>query len=119
MSGQNMIQIARGYKSNPTELTAITGTVTSSCKECRGHNAIMVYLAITGTGTWTITIQGRIPKTDTFVDMYDNNGNLLTIASATVSQGRFMVGLPYDFKIVATEVGGTATASISYELLTV
>ena len=118
--GQNMVQLARGSKITPADLTGITVSTTSSYRESRGHNALILFFNLTaGTGTWTIKIQSRVPETNTFVDHYDNNGNLLAISSATASQSKFMVGIPDDFKIVATEDVDGGTVTIAYELLTV
>ena len=114
--GQNMVQLARGSK---VVLSTLTATTTSEYKESRGHNAFIVFLNIVGTGTWTITVQSRIPETNTFVDHYDSAGNLMAMTAITASRSQFFTGIPDDFKFVSTEVDGTASATIAYELLTV
>ena len=116
---ETMIQIARGKK--VTVMSGITVSTTSANQDSRGHNAILLYFNMTaGTGTFTVKIQGKVPDTvDTYVDVYDNNDNLLAMSSVTASQGKFLVGLPYDFKIVATEDVDGATVTVAYELLSV
>lgn len=111
------VQMARGFKE--TVFSGITATTTSVEKECKGHNALILYFDITdGTGTWTIKIQGKSPN-GTYMDAYDINGNLMAISSITADKAQLIVGIPSNFKIVATEDANGATVTIGYELLSV
>lgn len=113
----SLIQLARGSK--VTAHSAITATATSVFQKCRGHNALILYVDFTaGTGTWTVKIQGK-SILGAYIDMYDNNGNAMSIASITADRAQLFVGIPSDFKIVATEDADGATVTVSYELLTV
>ncbi len=119
MMGQNMVQLARGKVEIVNELTGITDTTTSAEKSSRGHNSINIFLNMTaGTGTFTVKLQSKFPKSNTFMDHYDNNGDLMAF-TATGSKSQFFAGIPSDFKIVATEDVNGATVTIGYELLTV
>jgi hypothetical protein len=102
-------------------MDSITATTTSVKQESRGHNAMILMADFeSGSGTFTIKIQGKMPGTvDTFIDHYDSAGNLMQMASITADKSQFFVGIPDDFKIVATEDSDGATISVAYELLTV
>ncbi len=118
--GINTVNLERGRKISPTELAGIVETTTSTSQKNVDQNAMLLYLNLTaGTGTFTLKIQGKVPRTiDTYVDMYDHNGILMSFTTAS-SAGRFIVGIPDDFKIVATEDVDGATVSVAYELLSV
>lgn len=114
-----LIQLARGKKFVPPELTGITATTTSNEYNSKGHNAIIIYVNFTTVaGTYSVKLQGKSPD-GAFMDMYDNNGNLMTIASATADKAQLFVGIPDNFKIVSTEDTDGGTLTISYELLSV
>lgn len=115
---RDFVQLPRG--SFNTVFTGIIGSTTSIKQECKGHNAMLLYVNFAaGAGTFTVKIQGRVPNTDTYVDMYDINDNLMGISSATASKGRFIAGLPQDFKIAATEDVNGATIDVAYQLISV
>lgn len=114
-----LMQLARGAKITPTALTGITATATSIEYNCKGHNALILYFNLTaGTGTFTVKIQGKSVD-GAYIDMYDVNGNLMALAGVTADRAQIFVGIPYDFKIVATEDVDGATVTVSYELLSV
>ena len=116
---QSFMQLARGAKIVPAELTGITATTTSIAYNCKGHNAMILYFNLTaGTGTFTVKIQGKSPD-GAYVDMYDNGGYIMALSSVTADKAQLFVGIPYDFKIVATESVDGATVTVSYELLSV
>ena len=111
------VRMDRGIKVNAH--TGIAATTTSMEIDSKGHNAIILYFIITaGSGTWTIKIQGKSPL-GTFVDMYDLNGNLMAISSVTANKAMQFVGIPNNFKIVATEDVNGATVNVGYELMSV
>lgn len=115
-----LVQFARGSAVSPAEMTGITATTTSKVCSARGHNALILYTKfVTGSGTWTVKIQGALTADGTYMDMYDSAGNLMAISSATASKAKLMVGIPSHFKIVATEDSNGATVDVGYELLTV
>lgn len=119
--GINTVNLERGRKISPTELAGIVVTTISTNQENVDQNAMILFFNLTaGTGTWTLKIQSKVPGTiDTYVDHYDNAGNLMAMSSITASRSQFFAGIPYDFKIVATEVADGATVSIAYELISV
>jgi hypothetical protein len=112
------VQLPRG---NPKVLfSGITASATSPMQEIKGHNAMILFLNLTaGAGTWTIKIQGRVPETDTYIDMYDINNILMGISGAAASKAKFIAGLPEQFKVVATEDVNGATVSVAYQLISV
>ena len=114
-----LTQMARGTKE--VIHSGITATATSSYRESKSHNAMILYVDFTaGSGTWTIKIQGKMPDSvDTYIDMYDVNNNPMELTSITADRARLFVGIPDDFKIVATEDGDGATISVAYELISV
>lgn len=112
----DLIQLARGKK--VTVHSAISATTTSEQQKSNGHNAIIIYFDITGSGTWTIKLQGRAVNGN-YIDMYDVNGNLMGLSAVTVDKAQIFAGIPDDFKIVATEDVNGATCTVMYELLTV
>jgi len=114
----NLLQLARGAK--VVAHSGISATATSAEQNSRGHNAMILYFDLTAaTGTWTIKIQGKCPITNAFIDMYDNTGTLMSMASVTADKAQLFVGIPDNFKIVATEDVNGATITVAYELLTV
>lgn len=115
----NVIKLDRGKKL--TIHSAITASVTSAnCKnyDTNGQNAMIMYLYINGTGTWTVKIQGK-SLGGVYMDMYDANGNLMAISAATASKAQVFLGIPSDFKIVPTEDADGAAATIDIELFSV
>ena len=113
-----LIQLYKGTVENA--IPALTaGTTTSVAKHSKGHNALIVFANITGTGAWTIKIQGATSKNGTYLDLYDQNGNQVTTGSISGDRAQFFVGLPNYFKIVATEDTNGATIQVDYELLSV
>jgi hypothetical protein len=115
----NTMKLDRGKKL--TIHSAITASVTSAnCKnyDSNGQNAMILYLYINGTGTWTVKIQGKSPS-GVYMDMYDVNGSIMAISSATASKAQLFVGIPSDFKIVPTEDADGAAATIGIEMFSV
>ena len=113
----NLVQLARGKTATP--ISAATATTTSVAQAARGHNAIIVYPTFSGSGAWTVKIQGSPTAQGTYADMYDNNSNLMSTGSISTNRCQLFVGIPEHFKIVATEDSGTATITVNYELLTI
>lgn len=115
-----LIQMAKGAIVSPTELQSITATTTSNVQRARGHNAMIMYVEfVTGSGTWSVKVQGAIAGNGTFIDVYKEDGNAMTIASATASKAIVFKGIPEHFKIVATEDSNGATIKVHYELFTI
>jgi len=64
-----LIQLYKGTVENA--IPALTAeTTTSVAKHSKGHNALIVFANITGTGAWTIKIQGATSKNGTYLDLY-------------------------------------------------
>jgi hypothetical protein len=102
-----------------TILSGITATTTTKPLDCHNANAIILYFNLTaGSGTWTVKIQGKASD-GTYIDMYDVNGNAMELTGVTADKAQIFVGIPNEFKIVATEDVDGATVSIGYELLSV
>ena len=115
----NVIKLDRGKKL--TIHSAISASVAAaSCLKynSNGQNALILYVYINGTGTWTVKIQGKSPS-GVYMDMYDSNGSLMAISSATASKAQVFVGIPEDFKIVPTEDADGAAATIGIEMFSV
>lgn len=90
--------------------TVLTGTTSKTSDEinCEGLNAMAVHLDVSGTGTVSITLQNSYVSGGNFVNAYDNNGNLQTIATVTTSVAKlFICPEPYA-KLVST-IAGTPT----------
>ena len=82
---------------------AITATATSDEIDVTGFNALLVSVLITGTGVWTVDIQGRLDTGGTAMDIYDNNDNQLTTGSISESRLKLFYPVPDLVKVVATE----------------
>ncbi len=112
-----LIQKARGGKR--TAIPALTAaTTTSEQQEMQGHNALVLFAEITGTGTWTVKIQGASERNGTYMDLQDERGDAMALASATASIAQVFIGIPDDFRIVATEDVNGATIQVDYKLMT-
>lgn len=98
-------------------LTAVT--TTSVAQKAKGHNAMIVHADITGVGAWTIKVQGAEKFNGTYKDMFDANGNSMSTGSISVDRCQLFVGIPENFKIVATENTDGATIAVQVELFTV
>jgi len=118
MSGR-VIQLERVGAITIPALTDMAVTTTSPAIRANGNNAVILHFNITGTGAFTPKIQGAPSHNGNFADMYDNNGNLMSMGSLSADRSQIFIGIPEHFKIVATEDTNGATATISYELLTV
>lgn len=114
-----LVQLARNGAITPSELTTITATTTSTAKKSDQHNALVLYFNITaGAGTWTVKLQGKSGN-GTYTDAYDVNGNAMELSGVTADRCQTFVGIPSEFKIVATEDVNGATVTVSYELFSV
>lgn len=103
----------RGKGSVFTLHSAIEETTTSDEINLSGYNAVLVSVLISGSGTWKIDLQGRFDTNGTAMDVYDNNDNQLTTGNLTASRMKLFVAVPNLIKIVATEVSGTATCTVT------
>jgi hypothetical protein len=95
-----------------TILSAITATATSAAIKCIDQNALLLSANLTGTGVWTISVQGKFTFDGTFMDIYDNNGNQLTLGSISTNQIRLLACIPDFIQVVATLVSGTGTLTV-------
>ena len=112
-----IVELCKGTIRNAIPaLTAVT--TTSPAQKAKGHNAIIIFAKITGTGTWSIKVQGATSGNGTFMDVTDYKGDAMAISSATASKAQVFKGLPENFKIVATEDANGATIEVDYELIT-
>lgn len=114
--GRNEVALSRGKKE--TILSQITATETSQPINGKGENTMILYVIFTaGAGTFSFKVQGLV-GIDTWVDVYDLNGDLMGISSATATQGKLIAGIPDNFRIVATEDADGATVDVAYETFT-
>ena len=113
----NQVQMASGNRKSL--MSSITATTTSQPQKSNDHNAIRIYFEIvTGSGTWTIKLQGKSP-TNFWIDLYDHNNNQMSMSSVTANKSQAFVYLPKEFRIVATEDSDGATVNIGYDLFSV
>lgn len=112
----SLTQFARGKKVKL--MTGKTVSYTSEPQTSNGHNTIIVSFNLTtGSGTWSVKVQGKAPDGN-FLDLYDINGNLMSLSSVTADKMQCFKGLTDIFRIVATEDVNGATVNVGYELLT-
>jgi hypothetical protein len=98
-----------------TAHSAIAATATSTDIKCKGFNAVIAEITITGTGTWKIDVQGRMDNNSASINLYDNNDNQLTTGNLTASRTKLFVAVTDFIRIVATEVDGTATCTVKIQ----
>ena len=98
---------------------AITVTTTSTTISTVGYNAVLISTLITGTGTWNVKLQGKFTEDGTFMDMYDNNGNLLSYGNLSTSAIRLFTSVPDYIQIVATEITDGATLTVEVQPINV
>lgn len=115
---QGFIQLARGKKVIPSELTGITTTKTSIGYNTKGHNAITLFVDFTVVaGSYTVKLQAKAPN-GTYMDLYDNSGALMAI-TCSADKAQSFVGITSDFRIVSTEDVDGGTLTIMFELFSV
>lgn len=102
-----------------TALSDISVTTTSSIIDCTNYNAVLISTLITGTGTWNVKLQGKFTEDGTFMDMYDNNGNLLSYGNLSTSAIRLFTSVPDYIQIVATEITDGATLTVEVQPINV
>jgi hypothetical protein len=113
-----LVQLEKGKKVNVIP-AGTDVTKTSNYVRAEGHNAMIVHADVTGSGAWTIKVQGALAPNDNFADMYDANGSLMSMGSISADRCQLFVGIPEYFKVVATEDTNGATIQVDVELLTV
>lgn len=116
MFGQ-IIKLAKGEVT--TAHSAINATATSAVIKTNMHNAALLSCDITGTGAWTMKLQGAITSDGTYMDLYDSNGNLMSTGSITADRMQLFVGLPEFIKVVATEDTDGATMTVKVQPISV
>ena len=104
-----IVQLDKGTVT--TAHSAITTTTTSSAIDTTGYSAVLVYFNITGSGAWTIKLQGALTSSDDYIDLYDGNGIQMSTGSLTTDMCRLFVGIPDFIKVVATEDSNGATVT--------
>ena len=116
MGGQSQVQLARGKV--VTALSAVEATTTSKAFRANGHNAILVHCNLTG-GAWTVKLQGAPTYDGNYADIYDQNNIQMATSSLSADAVKLFVGIPENFKIVATEDTDTGAMTVTYETFTV
>lgn len=106
------IDVGRMSKGGLTPaLASITATTTSGELNCSGYNSVFVEVIVTGTGTWTVALQGSLTSGGTFVDLYDG-ATAMSKQGIAASQIFLFKGIPDFLKVVATETADGATVSV-------
>ena len=113
-----VIQLERGKPQNIIP-AATDVTTTSKSLRASGHNAIIIYSYITGSGSWTVKLRGSSEFGGTHIDTYDHNGEVMSTGAISTSRGQLFVGIPENFQILAEETVDGATIKVDFELLTV
>jgi|WetSurMetagenome_2_1015567.scaffolds.fasta_scaffold378824_1 hypothetical protein len=102
-----------------TILNAVSATTTSSALKIIDQNALLLSANLTGTGVWSISLQGKFAVDGTFMDLYDNNGNQLTLGSISTNQMRLLACIPDYIQVIATLVSGTGTLTVKIQPINV
>lgn len=110
---------AETSKTTITAFNTISVTTISSQINTFSFNACLISALITGTGTWNIKIQGKFTSDGTFMDIYDNVGDLLSTGNISANQIQMFVGLPTYIQIVATEITDGSTLTCKVQLINV
>lgn len=97
----------------------ISTTTTSNAVITQGFNAILVKCDFSGSGSWTIKVQGALQSSGIYADLYDNSGSLMSTGSISSDRCQLFVGIPDQIKILATEDSGTATVTIKVQPIVV
>ncbi len=102
-----------GNNANATT-SGLTMALTSSIGaeiDCKGFNSLAIDCIIVGTGAWDISLQGASISGGTFINQFE--GTQIKVSGITASQGfLFPIGDPYA-KIVATEISGTSSLTVT------
>jgi hypothetical protein len=116
-------QIDQMIKGNVTTVhSAIEATATSAKVDCRGYNAILVDVTLSGAANWTFKVQGSLTENGTYKDVYEQNAaGTWTLASYQFNASRmFLVrGIPDFVKIVATEDADGQNATVKVQPLNI
>lgn len=107
-----------GYRGKGTVITAhsaIDATTTSAAIDCRGYNAVLVDVTLSGVANWTFKVQGSLTQGGTYKDCYElaNTGSMVAMSYQTNASKVFIFkGIPDWIKIVATEDVNGQTATV-------
>lgn len=106
-----------------TVLSAITETTTSAEIDCRGYNAALVEVAISGgANNWTFKLTGCLVTGGTFVDLYEqaNTGSMVAMSYQCNASRTFLFrGIPDFTKVVATEDVNGSTVTVKVQPINV
>ena len=114
---EHLVKMGKGTVT--TAHSAISATATSSAINVNFHNAALVAVDFTGSGSWTVKLQGALTSDGVYKDLYDNNGSLLSTGSISADRIQLFVGLPENIKVVATEDSGTASITVKVQPITI
>ena len=99
-----------------THAAGTSETTTSAIVECKGKNALLVEVTISGgAANWTFKVQGALKRNGTYFDLYQQNAaGTWTAMSYQFNASRMFVvyGIPDYIKIVATEDAGSSTVEV-------
>lgn len=105
-----------------THAAGTSSTTTSAAlttNDIQMNNALLVKVDISGSGAWTIKLQGMLEAGGTMADLYDSGGTLMSTGSITTSILRVFRGIPENIQVVATEDSGTATVTVKVQPITI
>lgn len=112
------INVAKMDKGGVTAFTGISTTTTTPEIDCRGYNAVKVWIEISGSGEWKITLKDSATSGGTFVDAY-NGSSKMEISSISTSRSMVFHGVGDYVKIEATETSDGSTCVIKVQPLNV
>lgn len=112
------IDVGKMSKGGVVAFASVAVDTTTAEVNCRGYNAIKVWIEITGTGTWTVAIKDCATSGGTFVDSYDGSTKH-EIAGITSSRSILFRGIGDYVKIYADETADGATCVIKVQPLNV
>jgi hypothetical protein len=102
-----------------THAAGTADTTTSNPVNVSGCNAALVHVNISGSGAWTVKLQGAMEANGTYVDLYNGAGSQMTTGSIAADRCQLFLGIPDYLKVVATEDSGTATVEIKIQPMVV
>jgi hypothetical protein len=116
-----LVRLAKGAVT--TAHSAITATALSAEVDCRGYNALLVEVAISGgANNWTFSLQGCMASGGTFVPLYElaNTGSMAAMSYQCDSSRMFLFkGIPDFVKLNANEDVNGSTVTVKVQPLTV
>lgn len=113
-----VIQLEKGNVHNIIP-AGTDATTTSRALRSEGHNALLLYVNMEGTGEFDVHVKGSCAFDGTYTDVYDHLGDRLETGQISTGRVQLFLGIPENIKIVATEMVDGATIQVNYQFITV